>query len=144
MSNPAPQAAGDFAYFDGAQTVHADALALYRQILIRTRGKPNELPDKVFSCRPDEQDVTKLMESWAAAEELVQLVRDVFQMQLHDRATGTGAREEHCWAVWAQFCDHLAQEKKTRGSPPTSSSPTAPAPGTASETAAAPASSGSR
>lgn len=120
-----PEPVPDFEYFDGAKMVHADRLALHRQLLILTRGKPNELANKVFAVKPDTDDVQALMESLEAAEQLVKLIRGLFQMQSFNPATGQGARDEHCWAVWNKFCDSMADEKKNPETSPTTSAPTA-------------------
>jgi hypothetical protein len=122
-----PQPLDDFSFFDGVKIIHADPLAIFRILLIRTRGKPNELADKVYGSAPDETDLAKLAESWQAAEDLVQLVRELFQMQPFDPATGRGARDEHCWAVWDGFCSYMSEQKKTPAPPPTPSSPSAQA-----------------
>jgi hypothetical protein len=125
-----PPPVEDFPYYDGLKIMHADRLAVFRQLLIRTRGKPNELANKVFAVAPDCQDIDKLTESWDAAEQLVLLVRDLFRMQPFDPATGQGARDEHCWAVWDAFVDAMSESKKNGAAPPTSSPPSA-APATA-------------
>lgn len=119
-----PQPVEDFAYFDGVKVMHADRLAVYRQLMIATRGKPNELQNKVFAVKPDEPDLEKLMESWNAAEQLVLLVRHLFKMQPFNPQTGQGARDEHCWTVWDAFCEAMDDEKKNPGIGPTSFSAT--------------------
>ena len=117
-----------FSYFDGAKTVFCDPLAIFRQILIRTRGKPNELANRVFAVKPDTKDIDKLMDSWAAAEELVAMVRDLFHMQPFNQANGTGARDENCWQVWDAFCEFMFDAKKKGETTPTSLPPTASPP----------------
>jgi hypothetical protein len=119
-----PQPVQDFAFFDGNKVMHADRLAIYRKLMIATRGRPNELSNKVFAVKPDETDLQKLMESWEAAEQLVALVRQLFGMQPLNPATGQGARDEHCWVVWDAFCEAMDQDKKKVGTLPTSVSPT--------------------
>lgn len=107
-----PDQTKPFSYFDGAKTVYADPLAIHRQLLIKTRGKPNELANKVYAVKPDATDVQKLQESWEAAEQLSALVRDVFHMQPFNQQTGQGARDEHCWAVWETYCLYMVELKK--------------------------------
>jgi hypothetical protein len=128
MQVPVPPA-DDFVYFDGLKEVHADRLAVYRQLLIKTRGAPNELIRKVFSVDPKTASIEQLEESWQAAQELVDLVRDLFKMEPFDSTTGKGARDEHCWAVWHAFVDAMADDKKKAETSPTGSIPTAPPPG---------------
>lgn len=125
VAPPIPEPVADFMYWDGEKTVHADRLAAYRKILLLTRGKPNELANKVFQCKPDETELNKLMESCEAAEQLALIVRDVFHMVPFDPNTGLGAQDAHCWAVWEAFCDSLAESKKKTGTSPTTSPPTA-------------------
>lgn len=107
-----PEDAQDFIYFDGIKPMHADRLAIFRQILIRTRGKPNELTDRVFKVDPATASIEDLTDSWEAAEQLDALVRELFQMQPFNPATGQGARVEHCWAVWDAFCEAMSEAKK--------------------------------
>ena len=120
-----PEQTKPFSYFDGAKTVYADPLAVHRQLLIKTRGKPNELANKVYAVKPDTTDVEKLQESWEAAEQLCALVRDVFCMQPFNSQTGQGARDEHCWAVWETYCLYMLDLKKKADSLQTSAMPTA-------------------
>lgn len=136
-----PDQRAPFSYFDGAKTVYADPLAIYRQILRRTRGKPNDLPNRVFGVRPDTEDVEKLQDSYEAAEQLVALVRDVFSMQPFIPVTGQGARDEHCWKVWDDYCEYMDEQKKSPETAPTSTPPTASPPAPPSPTSSGSASS---
>lgn len=120
-----PDPVPDFQYYNGLQLVHGDRLAIYRQLLIRTRGNPNALADRVFAVKPDETDIEKLTDSWEAAEQLEALVRELFAMAPFDPGTGQGARSEHCWLVWDQFCASMSEAKKKPGTSPTSCTPTA-------------------
>ena len=115
-----------FAYFDGVKVAYVDARLKYRQLLEMTRGHPNELRDKAFSVRPDEPDGDKVVEACQAADQLVLLVRELFNMAPFQ--DGRGAYDEHCWAVWDQFCAFMSEQKKSVENLPISSSPTEPPP----------------
>jgi hypothetical protein len=118
----------DFCYFDGVKIVYCDRGKKLRELLIRTRGNPNELPNRVYQVKPDTTDIDRLMDSWQAAEELVLLTRELFQMQPFDPATGKGARDEHCWKVWEDFCEAMSETKKKPATSSPSSTPSEAAP----------------
>ena len=130
-----PDPVPDFAYYDGVKVVHCDRLATFRELLIRTGGKPNALPNRICAVDPNTQDIAALMDSYHATTELITLIRDLFQMVPFNRLDGTGARDEHCWAVWNAFDDAMSESKKKPADSQTISTPgavppTSPQPGT--------------
>lgn len=126
LSTPAlPPPEPVFRYFDGVQYVYADPLPIMRQILLRTGGKPNELPNRVFAVPPNTTDVAALVDSAEAAEQLCAMTRELFQMVPFDRLTNAGAKDAHCWKVWDEFAAFMSTQKKNSVILPTSSSPTA-------------------
>lgn len=82
--------------------------------------------------QPTEQQRSALA-AQAAAErfeghrQLVEAVRQIFEMAPYDRVAGTGATWQHCIRVWNDYQDYLEKKSEQPGSSPTSPAATAPA-----------------
>lgn len=130
-----------FKYYDGAEHVYCDPGAVYRDLLVKTRGKPNELQRVANTkCVPPDESAKaispqlfmqmeaeysqKLADAAEAQKLLEDLVRQLFQMRPYDRKTNTGATVFHCMKVWDDFAAFMSKKNKTRESERTLSTPT--------------------
>ena len=93
-------------YYDGAEYVFADPLAVYRKLSHRLDGDPN----KVLQDTHSEDVETK----YAAKAKLLPAAREALEMLPYDKKSGEGALDEDIWAALSAYLEYM-EAKKSKG-----------------------------
>ena len=117
-----------FSYFNGAETIYADPLAIYRRLAHALGGNPNEVVQRSElgitgprEAYPDDQAYEEALAAevasepmrFEAMEQLLEAIRVVFRMEPFVPATGKGATEKDCRDAFEAFIAYLEDQKKS-------------------------------
>lgn len=110
---------------------YADPLECLRSLHRSTGGRLDELLDRQRAGAAADRsgDAAAAAAALDAEAKLVAAAREAFGLAAIDPASGSGVTYEEAWGVLCQFLEYLRGKASRPGNSPSSSGPTASAPG---------------